>query len=113
MGFAPPEVKVTEIQSVLLPHTKRPLRRYLEGMYQFHSQFVKSWAKRLQPLHDLVAQSPNNRPLLWNENQTHDFEPSEAALVESTLLAFLDPAAKLELVTNASRGYMESVLEQV
>ena len=61
-GVAPLEAKVAAIQNVDLPRTKRQLRRYL-GMYQFYSQFVKNCAKWLQPLHDLVAQSPNNRPL--------------------------------------------------
>ena len=69
-GVAPSEAKVAAIQNVDLPRTKRQLRRYL-GMYQFYSQFVKNCAKWLQPLQDSVTQSPNNRPLLWSENQKH------------------------------------------
>ena len=95
-----------------LPRTKRQLRRYL-GMYQFYSQFVQNCAKWLQPLHDLVAQSPNNRPLLWSENQKHSFQLSKVALVESTLLVFPYPAAKPELVTDARGDFTETVLEQV
>ena len=100
-GVAPSEAKVAAIQNGDLHRTKRQLRRYL-GMHQFYSQFVKNCAKWLQSPHDLVAQSPNNQPLLWSENQKHYFELSKAALEESTLLAFPDPTAKLELVTNAS-----------
>ena len=111
-GVAPSEAKVAAIQNVDLFRTKRQLRRYL-GMYQFYSQFVKNCAKWLQPLHHLVAQSPNNRPLLWSEKQRHYFELSKAALVESTLLTFPDPAAILELITDASGDFMGGVLEQV
>ena len=86
-------------QIVHLPRNKRQLRRYF-GMYQFYNQIVKNCAKWVQPLHDLVAQSSNNRRCYGVK--TNNFELSEAPLVESILLVFLDLVTKLELVTTTT-----------
>ena len=110
-GLAPLPSKVSAIKNYQLPRTKRQLKAYL-GMYQFYARFVKGYAELLQPLHDFATQCPSRRPLSWNEGLVSCFQASKEALTNATLLAFPDPDAQTELVTDASGTTIGCVLQQ-
>ena len=81
-------------------------------MYQFYARFVKGYAELLQPLHDFATQCPPRRPLSWNEGLVSCFRASKEALTNAMLLAFPDPDAQTELVTDASGTTIGCVLQQ-
>ena len=49
---------------------------------------------------------------MWNEELVSCFQASKEALINATLLAFLDPDAQTELVTDASGTTIGCVLQQ-
>ena len=110
-GISPLPNKVTAIRELKLPHTKKQLRTYL-GMYQFYAHFVRGSSQWLQPLYNLVASSPLKKPLLWDDAQIKHFEESKDDLADATQLAFPDPDADTELVTDASGNSIGCVLQQ-
>ena len=91
--------KVAAIREFKLPDTKKQLRTYL-GMYQFYAHFVRGSSQWLRPLYNLVASSPPKKPILWDDAHIKHFEESKDALADATQLAFPDPDADTELVTN-------------
>ena len=103
--------KVAAIREFKLPHTKKQLRTYL-GMYQFYAHFVRGSSQWLQPLYNLVASSPPKKPILWDDAHIKHFEESKDALADATQLAFPDPDADTELVTDASGNSIGCVLQQ-
>ena len=109
-GLAPLPDKVEAIRNFTLPRTKRQLKRYL-GMYQFYSRFVKNHSRWLQPLHSLASGGSPRRPITWNGDLVKCFEESKVALANATLLAFLDPDAETQLVTDASGNSIGCVLQ--
>ena len=111
-GLAPLPDKVAAIRNFTLPRTKRQLKRYL-GMYQFYSRFVKNHSRWLQPLHSLASGGSPRRPITWNGDLVKCFEESKEALANATLLAFPDPDAEAQLVTDASGNSIGCVLQQV
>ena len=100
-GLAPLPSKVSAIKDYQLLRPKRHLKPYL-GMYQFYDLFVKGYDELLQPLHDFATQCPPQRPLSWKEVLVSCFQANKEALTSATLLAFPDPDAQTELVTDAS-----------
>ena len=111
-GIAPLPTKVAAIRDFKLPRTKRQLKTYL-GMYQFYARFVPNSAQWTQPLHDLASDTSSTRPITWDEESIQQFEESKTALATATLLAFPDPEAETQLVTDASENSIGCVLQQV
>ena len=111
-GFAPLPNKVEAIKEFELPRTPKQLRRFL-GMYQYYAKFVKAYAEFLQPLYNFITKSPSNRPLNWSEELKLAFSKAKAALSASTMLAYPDPSAATELITDASGTAVACVLQQV
>ena len=110
-GLAPLPIKVAAVRDFKLPRTKKQLKTYL-GMYQFYARFVKNYAQLLQPLHTLAACTPPRRPISWDDKHIQYFEDSKDALANAALLAFPDPSAQTELVTDASGNSIGCVLQQ-
>ena len=63
-------------------------------------------------MHDFATQCPPRRPRSWNEGLVSCFQASKEALTNATLLAFPDPDAQTELVTDASGTTIGCVLQQ-
>ena len=110
-GISPLLNKVAAIREFKLPHTKKQLRTYLE-IYQFYAHFVRGSSQWLQPLYNLVAGRPSKKPILWDNGHIKHFEKSKDALADATQLAFPDPDADTELVTDANGNSIGCVLQQ-
>ena len=110
-GFSPLPAKVEAIRAFQLPRTKKQLRTYL-GMYQFYARFVRGCSQWLQPLYNLVASTSPRNPIAWDDTLVRNFEDSKNALADATQLAFPDPDANTELVTDASGTCIGCVLQQ-
>ena len=82
-------------------------------MYQFYARFVPNTARWTQPLHDLASDPSSTRPISWDKESIKQFEENETAHASATLLAFLDPEAEKQLVTDASENSIGCVLQQV
>ena len=83
-GVSLAEAKIQSICNTALLKTKCQLRPYLR-MYQFYAKFVKDLCKWLQPLHALVASTPNNRSLFWSDAVRACFELSKKAFADYSL----------------------------
>ena len=81
-------------------------------MYQFYARFVKGYAELFQLLHDFSTQCPPRRLFSWNEGLVSCFQAIKEALTNATLLAFPDPDAQTELITDASGTTIGCVLQQ-
>ena len=81
-------------------------------MYQFYACFVKGCSQWLQPLYNLVASNSHKRPILWDDTHIKGFEDNKNTLADATQLAFPDPGADTELVTDASGHSIGCVLQE-
>ena len=111
-GLSPLPSKVSAIQDFQLPRTTRQLKTFL-GMYQFYAHFVPNYSEWLQPLHDLATKTSPRSPISWTDDLVSCFRESKDALAKATLLAFPDPDAETELITDASGTTVGCVLQQV
>ena len=78
-------------------------------MYQFYAHFVRGSSQWPQPLYNLVASSPPKKPILWDDAHIKYIEESKDDAIQ---LAFPDPDADTELVTDASGNSIGCVLHQ-
>ena len=80
-GILPLSERVKAIQNYSTPKTIKQLRAFL-GLINYYHRFVKSMAKCLAPLYELLK-GPNKRKndlINWNEEATEAFHRSKTLL---------------------------------
>lgn len=115
-GVAPSKNKIQVIENFPAPNSIKQLQRFI-GMVNYYRRFIPQLANQLIPLYNLLnsllkVKRNADRNFVWSKECDEGFIEIKRLLCEATLLAFLDPAAKLELVTDASNLAIGGVLQQ-
>lgn len=113
-GFRPLKEKVAAINLLEPPSTVRGVKRFL-GMCGFYHRFVKNFSAIASPLYAVTQGTKKNSNVAvnWTPELTESFNALKAGLKSCVTLAFPDPSASIELVTDASEVAAGAVLHQV
>ena len=112
-GILPLSERVKAIQNYSTPKTIKQLRAFL-GLINYYHRFVKSMAKCLAPLYELLK-GPNKRKndlINWNEEATEAFHRSKTLLSNATLLVYPHSNLPTNILVDASNTAIGAVLQQ-
>ena len=111
-GIKPSPEKVTVILNLEKPKTVRDLQRFL-GMINFYRSLLPNIAAFQESLNGFQRGSPpKNKKLVWNEQQTKDFEEIKNLIANAALLAHPSPDADICLFVDASESSIGGVVQQ-
>ncbi len=86
------------------------MQRFL-GMINFYRHFIPRAAGILRPLTDALRSKPRGR-VVWTAVMGAAFQAAKDALFTASRLAYPDPVAEVNLVTDASNSAVGAVLQQ-
>ena len=101
--------RVKAVQEWPIPTCVTEVRAFL-GLVSYYRRFIKNFSQIAKPLHRLTE---NNRKFHWTEECPAAFTTLKGCLVESPILAYLDPALPFILDTDASDFAIGAVPSQV
>ena len=107
-GISPDETRVAAINSLKPPTNVTELQSFL-GMVTYCSKFLPNFSTITDPLRQLLKK---NTPWNWSESQQCAFEKLKELLLSSDTLAFFNPDAYTEVITDASPVGLGAVILQ-
>ena len=107
-GISPETSKIDAINSLKAPTTIKELRSFL-GMITYCSKFVPHFATITEPLHRLLKKDST-----WEWLPVHQdtFEHLQSMLLSSETLAYFNPTAYTEVITDASPVGLGAIILQ-
>ena len=107
-GLSPDKSKVESIVSLKPPTNQKELRSFL-GMITYCSKFIPNFTEITYPLRTLIKQRV---PWKWTKAHQEAFEQLKSLLISSVTLAYYNPKAKTEVITDASPVGLGAVIAQ-
>jgi len=105
-GIQPDPNKVSAIQQFPIPTNLTILRGFL-GLASYYRRFVKDFAKKAAPLHQLIRK---DQPFIWTEKCQEAFEQLKQHLISSPILIYSNFEKPFFLYTDASSFGLDAVL---
>ena len=111
-GIKPLEEKVKAILDFPLPSTHKNLHQFL-GLINFYHRFIRSCAKTVLPLHNLLntSASAESSTLQWDDEAKAAFGNIKKALADATLLFHPKQDAPTSVMTDASSCAVGAVFQ--
>ena len=112
-GIQPLTDKVQAIQQFPQPATQQKLREFL-GLINFYHRFIPHCADILKPIHNLLTNNnlKAKQLLTWDEKTLKVFNDIKQAMADASLLAYPQPDAPTNIMTDASSNAVGAVLQQ-
>ena len=107
-GISPDQTRVEAISSLKAPTNVHELQSFL-GMVTYCSKFLPNFSTVTDPLRKLLKK---NTPWVWSQAQQGAFQELKDLLLSSKTLAYFDPDAYTEVVTDASPVGLGAVILQ-
>ena len=107
-GISPDQTRVLAINSLKAPTNVPELQSFL-GMVTYCSKFLPNFSTITDPLRKLLKK---NTPWVWSDAQQQAFQELKDLLLSSKTLAFFDPSAYTEVITDASPVGLGAVILQ-
>lgn len=107
-GIRPDPKKTNAVTKFPRPTTIKAVRSFL-GLCSYFRRFVKHFATKARPLHDLLKKGAIFR---WEDEHETSFNCLKSALTSSPVLQHFDPEAPVEIHTDASGTGLGAVLTQ-
>ena len=107
-GISPDKLRVAAINGLAAPENVKELQSFL-GMVTYCSKFLPNFSTVTEPLRRLLKK---DMPWVWAEPQNQAFEELKRLLLSSETLAFFDPDAYTEIITDASPVGLGAVILQ-
>ena len=107
-GIQPCQSKVTAIQQLAAPKTKKELRKFI-GMVNYYRDM---WIRRSDVLAPLAALTSKSTPWKWTEQHNKAFETMKQIVSKETLLTYPNFAIPFEIYTDASKTQLGAVICQ-
>ena len=108
-GVAPDQSKINTILSLKPPTNVKELRSFL-GMITYCSKFIPNFTTLTDSLRQLLK---TNVPWTWNKCHENSFKTLQELLISSDTLAYFNPTAPTNLVTDASPIGLGAVISQL
>ncbi|XP_041470756.1 uncharacterized protein LOC121420251 [Lytechinus variegatus] len=108
--LAPRPQKVTAINEISKPQTKKQLRSFL-GTTNYYRKFIPNYSAIAAPLTDKLKNSERNQ-VIWGENEEQAFHTLKSKLSNFPILRLPDLTKKFVLRTDASDNGIGAVLLQ-
>ena len=94
------------------PHaTQQKLWEFL-GLINFYHRFIPHCADILKPIHNLLTNNKAKQLLTWDEKTLKAFNDIKQAMADAFLLAYYQPDAPTNIMTDASSNGVGAVLQQ-
>ena len=110
-GIQPLTDKVQAIQQFPQPATQQKHREFL-GLINFYHRFIPHCADILKPIHNLLTNNKAKQLLTWDEKTLKAFNDIKQAMADASLLAYPQPDAPTNIMTDASSNAVGAVLQQ-
>lgn len=110
-GILPDTAHIEAIVDAPTPHDLSSLRSFL-GLILWYSKFFPNFAMEVEPLRALLRNATET-VFEWTAKADHCFNKLKAVLVESPVLALLDPSLPTIVSTDASDYGLGGVLTQL
>ena len=116
--LTPDPEKISALKGWPLPTCKRDVRSFT-GFCNFYKRFVKDYAHRISPLHDLQRDEvPDTvkgfaEQECWKEEHTAAFHDIIDALTTAPAVSIVNPLLKYELEVDASQVAVGGILSQI
>ena len=107
-GLSPDQSKINTINALEPPTNPTELRSFL-GMITYCLKFIPHFATLTEPLRELIKKDV---PWTWNFEHQNAYANLKQSLVSSQTLAYFDPEAETEVVTDASPVGLGAVITQ-
>lgn len=107
-GIQPCPSKVTAIQQLAAPKTKKELRKFI-GMVNYYRDM---WIRRSDVLAPLAALTSKTTPWKWTEQHNKAFETMKTIVSKETLLTYPNFELPFEIYTDASKTQLGAVICQ-
>ncbi|UYV72292.1 K02A2.6-like [Cordylochernes scorpioides] len=108
-GIRPDPDKIKAITNFPTPKTTTEVRSFM-GLCSYYRRFVKDFANKAKPLHDLLR---NNVKFLWSNEQEQSFQILKSALTTDPVLGHFKEDAETLVHTDASGYGVGAVLTQL
>ena len=107
-GVSPDPKKVAAIKEAAPPCNPAEVRSLL-GMLNYSARFIKDYASLSEPLRRLTVKDAE---WVWHDEQQAAFDSLKSELMDSTIMAYYDPTADIEIFTDASPVGLGAILSQ-
>ena len=107
-GLSPDKSKVESIVSLKHPTNQKELRSFL-GMITYCAKFIPNFTEITYPLRTLIKQRVTWR---WTKIHQAAFDQLKSLLTSSETLAYYNPGAKTEIITDASPVGLGAMIAQ-
>ncbi len=107
-GIQPCQSKVTAIQQIAAPKTRKELRKFI-GMVNYYRDM---WIRRSDVLAPLAALTSKTTPWKWTEKHNEAFETMKRIVSKETLLTYPNFEIPFEIYTDASKTQLGAVICQ-
>ncbi|UYV61758.1 hypothetical protein LAZ67_1006359, partial [Cordylochernes scorpioides] len=108
-GIRPDSDKIEAITNFPTPKTTTEVRSFM-GLCSYYRRFVKDFANKAKPLHDLLR---NNVKFFWSNEQEQSFQILKSALTTDPVLGHFKEDAETLVHTYASGYGVGAVLTQL
>ncbi|UYV81331.1 hypothetical protein LAZ67_20000799, partial [Cordylochernes scorpioides] len=108
-GIRPDPDKIEAITNFPTPKTTTEVRSFM-GLCSYYRRFVKDFANKAKPLHDLLR---NNVKFFWSNEQEQSFQILKSALTTDPVLGHFKEDAETLVHTDASGYGVGAVLTQL
>ncbi|UYV65155.1 K02A2.6-like [Cordylochernes scorpioides] len=108
-GIRPDPDKIEAITNFPTPKTAHEVRSFM-GLCSYYRRFVKDFANKAKPLHDLLR---NNVKFFWSNEQEQSFQILKSALTTDPVLGHFKEDAETLVHTDASGYGVGAVLTQL
>jgi hypothetical protein len=107
-GIQPCQSKITAIQQIAAPKTKKELRKFI-GMVNYYRDM---WIRRSDVLAPLAALTSKTTPWKWTKDHNDAFETMKRIVSKETLLTYPNFEIPFEIYTDASKTQLGAVICQ-
>ena len=107
-GVSPDPKKVQAAHSAAPPENASQVRSFL-GMLNYSARFIQDYATVSEPLRRLMNKDAEFE---WGPEQARAFQTLKDRLTDSYAIAFYDPSAPIEVLTDASPVGLGAILAQ-
>ena len=107
-GVSPDPKKVQAVHNTDPPTNASQVRSFL-GMLNYSARFIQDFATLSEPLRKLTVKDAQ---WVWGPEQINAFQTLKDRLTDSTTIAYYDPQAPIEVLTDASPVGLGAILAQ-
>lgn len=107
-GIQPIQTKITAIQQIAAPKTKKELRRFI-GMVNYYRDM---WVRRSEVLAPLAALTSKTTKWFWTKDHQDAFDLMKKIVSRETLLAYPDFSQPFDIYTDASHSQLGAAICQ-